>query len=138
MTHILNEDRLFVLTRELLRNVKSGVVILQGDLAVGKTTLVKAVVKAMGVADIVTSPTFSLQQCYGESIYHYDIYNQGLDHFLSMGMLEELDKLGLHFVEWGNDELIDLLESIGISTTVIKISKTSDDRREYQVTYAHP
>lgn len=138
MTHILNEDRLFVLTRELLRNVKSGVVILQGDLAAGKTTLVKAVVKAMGVADIVTSPTFSLQQCYGESIYHYDMYNHGLDHFLSMGMLEELDKLGLHFVEWGDDELIDLLESIGISTTVIKISKTSDESREYQVTYAHP
>jgi len=138
MTHILNEDRLFVLTRELLRNVKSGVVILQGDLAAGKTTLVKAVVKAMGVADIVTSPTFSLQQCYGESIYHYDMYNHGLNHFLSMGMLEELDKLGLHFVEWGDDELIELLGSIGINTTVIKISKTSDNEREYQVTYAHP
>ncbi|MDF1878688.1 tRNA (adenosine(37)-N6)-threonylcarbamoyltransferase complex ATPase subunit type 1 TsaE, partial [Sulfurimonas sp. SAG-AH-194-C20] len=53
--HTLSEERLFVLTRELLRNVKGGVIVLQGDLAAGKTTLVRAVVKAMGVADIVTS-----------------------------------------------------------------------------------
>ena len=137
MTHILNEERLFVLTRELLRNVNTGVVILQGDLAAGKTTLVRAVVKAMGIADIVTSPTFSLQQCYGDSIYHYDMYNHGLDHFLSLGMLEQLDKPGLHFVEWGNDELIELLGSIGIDTTLIKIGKTLDNEREYEVTYAH-
>ena len=138
MTHILNEDRLFVLTRELLKNVKSGVVILQGDLAAGKTTLVKAVVKAMGIADLVTSPTFSLQQCYGGSVYRYDLYNHGLDHFLSLGMLEELDKLGIHFIEWGDDSLIELLGSIGIETTLIKIQKISDDEREYKVTYAHP
>ncbi len=137
MTHILNEDRLFVLTRELLRNVKNGVVILQGDLAAGKTTLVRAVVKAMGISDIVTSPTFSLQQCYGANVFHYDLYNHGLDHFLSLGMLEELDKVGLHFVEWGDDSLIELLNSIGIATTVIKITKVSDDEREYEVTYAH-
>jgi len=137
MTHILNEDRLFVLTRELLRNVKTGVIILQGDLAAGKTTLVRAVVKAMGIADIVTSPTFSLQQCYGASVFHYDLYNHGLDHFLSLGMLEELDKEGLHFVEWGDDSLIELLNSTGIPTTVIKIQKISDTEREYEVEYAH-
>ncbi|SFV57081.1 TsaE protein, required for threonylcarbamoyladenosine t(6)A37 formation in tRNA [hydrothermal vent metagenome] len=137
MTHKLSEDRLFILTRELLRNVSTGVIILQGDLAAGKTTLVRAVVKAMGIADVVTSPTFSLQQCYGDSIYHYDLYNHGLDHFLSLGMLEELDKFGLHFVEWGDDSLIELLNSIGIPTTVIKIQKISDDEREYEVEYAH-
>ncbi len=136
-TYKLNEDRLFMLTREFLRNVKSGVVILQGDLAAGKTTLVRAVVKAMGLADIVTSPTFSLQQCYGTSVYHYDLYNHGLDHFLSLGMLEELDKYGIHFVEWGDDSLIELLGSVAIPTTIIKIVKTSDDEREYEVTYAY-
>ncbi|CAI6149963.1 MAG TPA: tRNA (adenosine(37)-N6)-threonylcarbamoyltransferase complex ATPase subunit type 1 TsaE [Sulfurimonas sp.] len=137
-TYKCSEDRLFSFVRQLLKNVKKeGVIILQGDLAAGKTTLVRAVVKAMGLADIVTSPTFSLQQCYGTSVYHYDLYNHGLDHFLSLGMLEELDKYGLHFVEWGDDSLVELLNSTGIPTTVIKIKKTSDDEREYEVEYAH-
>ncbi|RUM63609.1 MAG: tRNA (adenosine(37)-N6)-threonylcarbamoyltransferase complex ATPase subunit type 1 TsaE [Sulfurimonas sp.] len=136
-TYKLSEDRLFSLTRELLKNVKTGVVILQGDLAAGKTTLVRAVVKALGIADVVTSPTFSLQQCYGSSIFHYDLYNHGLEHFISLGMLEELDKEGLHFVEWGDDALVALLNSAGIPTTVIKIQKISDTEREYEVEYAH-
>ncbi len=136
-TYKLSEDRLFSLTRELIKNVKTGVVILQGDLAAGKTTLVRAVVKALGIADVVTSPTFSLQQCYGSSIFHYDLYNHGLEHFISLGMLEELDKEGLHFVEWGDDALVALLNSAGIPTTVIKIQKISDTEREYEVEYAH-
>ena len=102
-----------------------------------KTTLVKAVVKALGINDEVTSPTFSLQQCYGDSIYHYDIYNHGLEHFISLGMLEELDKEGLHFVEWGDDELVNILSASGIPTVVIEIEKVSDDEREYKVDYAY-
>ena len=46
---------------ELVRVLpKSGVVLLSGDLASGKTTLVKAIIKAHGIEDSVTSPTFSL------------------------------------------------------------------------------
>ena len=119
------------------KKIKEGVVILKGDLAAGKTTLVKAVVKAMGVNDEVTSPTFSLQQKYGEKIYHYDIYNHGLDHFISLGMMEELDKDGLHFVEWGDDERLEILINAEIPTVVIEIEKVANDEREYRIDYAH-
>ena len=85
MTYKLKLDNLDPIVSKFGRKIKSGVVILKGDLAAGKTTLVKAVVKALGVDDEVTSPTFSLQQCYGESIYHYDIYNHGLEYFISLG-----------------------------------------------------
>jgi len=121
------------LTQDVLAEFKSGVVILRGDLAAGKTTLVKAFAKALGCDEEVTSPTFSLQQCYGEKIFHYDIYNHGLEHFISLGMLEELDKEGLHFIEWGDDALIELLESVGIDVMVIDIKKISDKAREYSV-----
>ena len=137
MTYKLKLDNLHPIVSKFGRKIKNGVVILKGDLAAGKTTLVKAVVKAMGVDDEVTSPTFSLQQCYGDSIYHYDMYNHGLDHFISLGMLEELDKEGLHFVEWGDDELLKILKSAGIPTVVIEIEKISDDEREYRIDYAH-
>ena len=121
------------LTQDVLAEFKSGVVILRGDLAAGKTTLVKAFAKALGCDEEVTSPTFSLQQCYGDNIYHYDIYNHGLEHFIVLGMLEELEKEGLHFIECGDDALIELLESVGIDVMVIDIKKISDKAREYSV-----
>jgi len=137
MTYTLTKDNLQPIVSKFGRKIKSGVVILKGDLAAGKTTLVKAVVKALGVDESVTSPTFSLQQVYGENIYHYDLYNHGLEHFISLGMLEELDKDGLHFVEWGDDELLEILQNAEIPTVVIEINKTSDDTREYRIDYAH-
>lgn len=133
----LKLDNLQPILSEFDEKITKGVVILKGDLAAGKTTLVKAVVKKLGESDEVTSPTFSLQQCYGNNIYHYDMYNHGLEHFISLGMLEELDKDGLHFVEWGDDALLKILAEAEISTVVIEISKTSDDTREYEVNYEY-
>ena len=102
-------------------------------MAAGKTTFVKAVAKALGVTEDVTSPTFSLQQCYGERLFHYDIYNHGLEHFISLGMLEELEKEGLHFIEWGDDALVDLLTNAGIETMSIDIEKMQDNKRGYTI-----
>ncbi len=136
MTYTLGEANLLPIVSKFGRKITTGVVILKGDLAAGKTTLVKAVVKALGIDEAVTSPTFSLQQVYGKKIYHYDMYNHGLDHFLSLGMLEELEKEGIHFVEWGDDALIEILDSAEIPTTVIEIVKVSDNEREYRVEYA--
>ena len=127
----LKLDALDLLVDEILVQIQNGVVILQGDLAAGKTTLVKKVAQKLGITEDVTSPTFSLQHCYGEKLFHYDMYNHGLDHFLSLGMLEELEKEGLHFVEWGDDALAEILESAGIETLVVEIEKVSDDAREY-------
>ena len=131
--YTLELRELDVLAKELLREFPSGVVVLRGDLAAGKTTFVKAIAKELGEKEDVTSPTFSLQQCYGSNIYHYDIYNHGLEHFISLGMLEELEKEGLHFIEWGDDTLIELLESVGIDVMSIDIKKISDKAREYSV-----
>lgn len=130
-------DALEDVAREVIEQMHEGVVILRGDLAAGKTTLVKAIAKILGVSEDVTSPTFSLQQCYGEKIYHYDIYNHGVEHFISLGMLEELEREGLHFVEWGDDSLIKILTNAGISALIIDIEKMSDNKREYRMYHAH-
>ena len=119
---------------DLLRS--GGVVILQGDLAAGKTTLTQAFARSLKLEESVTSPTFSLQQCYGERLFHYDIYNHGLDHFLSLGMFEELEKEGYHLIEWGDDALVNLLKSAHIETVVVKITKTEGDKRIYRIEHA--
>ncbi|MCK4974429.1 MAG: tRNA (adenosine(37)-N6)-threonylcarbamoyltransferase complex ATPase subunit type 1 TsaE, partial [Sulfurimonas sp.] len=87
-------DELGSLVKDINEKFSSGVIILRGDLGAGKTTFVKEMVKYLGLSDEVTSPTFSLQQCYGDKVFHYDMYNHGLEHFISLGMLEELDKDG--------------------------------------------
>lgn len=132
----LELSQLNTLLDDVQKNFTSGIVILRGDLATGKTTFVKEMVKKLGITDIVTSPTFSLQQCYGDNIFHYDIYNHGLEHFISLGMLEELDKDGLHFVEWGDEKLKKILDSAEMKNITIDIKKTSQNKREYRVDYA--
>jgi len=113
-----------------------GVIILQGDLASGKTTLTQAAARHLDIDEPVTSPTFSLQQCYGDDLFHYDIYNHGIEHFLALGLLEELEKPGYHFIEWGDETLIDLLKTAEIPTIVIQIEKCAIDARCYKVSHA--
>jgi tRNA threonylcarbamoyladenosine biosynthesis protein TsaE len=131
----LGLGELDVLAKEINTTLpQGGVVILQGDLAAGKTTLTQAFAHFLGETKPVTSPTFSLQQCYGEKLYHYDLYNKGLEHFLSLGLLEELEKRGYHLIEWGDERLGDLLHSAGIETMYIKINK-KENTRVYQCIY---
>lgn len=133
----LQEHQLEQFAKEIYTAFKSGVIILRGDLAAGKTTFVKAFVKMLGIKEDVTSPTFSLQQCYADGVFHYDIYNHGVTHFLSLGMLEELDKEGLHFVEWGDEMLEEILDDAGIAFLVIEIEKHQDSSRTYRINNAH-
>jgi len=107
---------------------KDYIVILRGDLASGKTTLVKNYVKAQGLNDLVTSPTFSLQSIYSDEIYHYDVYNKTLEEFISLGMLEEFEKEGIHFVEWGDKKLQEILTEYGYEVLVINIDKKENKR----------
>ena len=132
-TYVLNENELNLIVDDILNNISNGVIVLRGDLAAGKTTFVKAVAKSLNYTEDVTSPTFSLQQCYGEKLFHYDIYNHGIEHFISLGLLEELDKEGLHFVEWGDDKLVQILTNAGIETMTIDIKKLPNNTREYNI-----
>ncbi|QFR49345.1 tRNA (adenosine(37)-N6)-threonylcarbamoyltransferase complex ATPase subunit type 1 TsaE [Sulfurimonas lithotrophica] len=129
--YTLTLDEVEKFSDEIVDAFKNGVIILRGDLAAGKTTLTKYIVASLGVDDEVTSPTFSLQQCYSDKVYHYDIYNKGLEHFISMGMLEELEKNGLHIVEWGDDKLRDILVDVGFKVLEIDIKKIDANKREY-------
>lgn len=105
------------------------VVILRGDLASGKTTFVKEFVKSVGFSDNVTSPTFSIQTVYSNKIYHYDVYNKSLEEFISLGLLEEFENSGIHFVEWGDERLQELLISYGFDVLVLNLYKNVNKRQ---------
>ena len=113
-------------------NGRDCVVLLRGDLASGKTTFVKHFVKFKNIDTVVTSPTFSLQAVYEDKIFHYDVYNKTLGEFLSLGMFEEFEKKGIHFVEWGEENVEKLLVDFGFLVFVLQIKKI-DNKREYLV-----
>ena len=53
------------------------VVAVSGELGAGKTTLIRAVARGLGVTEPVTSPTFALVHRYGgtaTTVYHVDAY----------------------------------------------------------------
>lgn len=122
-------DNVFSLTQKRDNNC---IVILRGDLASGKTTFVKHFVKKLGLDDEVTSPTFSLQSIYSNRVFHYDVYNKSLQEFISLGLLEEFEKEGIHFVEWGDEKLEILLNDYGYRVILIEIEK-KDNKRLYKI-----
>jgi tRNA threonylcarbamoyladenosine biosynthesis protein TsaE len=133
----LTQGELPQLCRTIADKLPSGgVVILQGDLASGKTTFTQAFAAYLGLDEAVTSPTFSLQQVYGANLYHYDLYNYGFEKFLSLGMMEELEREGYHLIEWGDATLIGWLKRAGIETVIVKITKCDPSSRWYEVEYA--
>ena len=133
-TFELELNKLEELTTYLIELLKDDnyIVILRGDLASGKTTLVKNYVKVLNLDDLVTSPTFSLQAIYSENIFHYDVYNKTLNEFISLGMLEEFEKEGTHFVEWGDEKLEEILKDYGYNVILIEIEK-KDNKRLYKI-----
>ncbi|MFT4257580.1 MAG: tRNA (adenosine(37)-N6)-threonylcarbamoyltransferase complex ATPase subunit type 1 TsaE [Pseudoxanthomonas sp.] len=80
----------------------SAVVFLQGDLGAGKSTLARALLRALGVQGAIRSPTYTLVERYpveGGEAWHLDMYR--------IGDAGELDFLGLDeavatlwLVEW--------------------------------------
>ena len=112
---------------------QNAIVFLRGDLAAGKTTLTQAVAKAKGIDAEVTSPTFSLQQCYAEDLYHYDLYRLDHEAFMNLGLFEEFEKEGWHMVEWGSDALKAFLEGVGYNVALVEI-EAKDEKRMYRIT----
>jgi len=112
------------------------IVFLRGDLAAGKTTLTQAIAKEKGIAGVVTSPTFSLQQCYvgedGANLYHYDLYRLEHEAFMQMGLFEEFEKSGWHMVEWGSDALKAFLEGVGYNVVTVEIT-SNENSRTYRI-----
>lgn len=103
------------------------IIFLTGDLAAGKTTLAKSIVDAEGFAGVVSSPTFSLQHCYSDKLFHYDLYRIDFEQFVSLGLFEEFDRAGWHLVEWGSDELKSTLVSYGYDCYEVSIIPSADE-----------
>lgn len=79
------------------------VVLMNGDLGAGKTTMTKSIAKGMGIEDYVTSPTFTIVNEYGGKLplYHIDTYRleEGVEVDY-LGFDEYFYGDGVTIVEW--------------------------------------
>ena len=108
---------------------KKGIVILRGDLASGKTTLASKIATKISNSQGASSPTFSLQHIYSDKLFHYDLYRVSFDEIISLGLIEEFDKDGLHLIEWADDRLIELLLNAGYDIWLVEIMPITEGRR---------
>jgi len=130
---IASEDELNIIVKHLNDEVPSSAIIfLVGDLAAGKTTLTKNIARDRGIEGEVTSPTFSLQQCYENNLFHYDLYRIENSEFMELGLFEEFDKEGWHMVEWGDESLKTFLLGAGYNVFTVSI-EPFEDKRKYTI-----
>ncbi len=88
----------------LLTQVKSKTILFYGEMGAGKTTLIKALVKALGAPDPASSPTFSLVNEYQSkqgTIFHFDFYRiEDQKEALDMGIEDYLNTDSWKLIEW--------------------------------------
>ncbi|OMG54021.1 tRNA (adenosine(37)-N6)-threonylcarbamoyltransferase complex ATPase subunit type 1 TsaE [Azonexus hydrophilus] len=80
------------------------VIFLEGDLGAGKTTLARALIRALGHTGPVKSPTYALVEVYVVSslyLYHFDFYRfESPEEFLDAGFGEYFNDASVCLVEW--------------------------------------
>lgn len=120
---------------------KGSVVALFGDLATGKTCLVRGMAKRLGAMEGVHSPTFTLVNRYGERmpLLHLDLYRlESPEQVAELGYEELFDPDGICVVEWAEraagllpEERVEIhLEHAGGDKRMLEISGTGSELLE--------
>jgi tRNA threonylcarbamoyladenosine biosynthesis protein TsaE len=104
------------------------IVAFYGSMGAGKTTFITALCEALGVKDVVNSPTFTIVNEYrdgrGDSVYHFDFYRiNRLSEALDIGLYEYFDSGSLCLIEW--PEMIEEL----LPEETLKVQILTDDAR---------
>lgn len=133
------------LGRRLAKLLRAGdLVLLNGELGAGKTTLTRGLGEGLGVRGAVTSPTFVIARVHpslggGPPLVHVDAYRLG-------GGLEEMEDLDLDVslpesvvvVEWGEGKVEELTEDRLHVAIHRAVGDTTDEVRHVSVTGIGP
>ncbi|MEK0418553.1 MAG: ATPase [Pseudomonadota bacterium] len=113
--------------------LRTACVELWGPLGAGKTTLTRAVLKALGVQGKIKSPTYAVLETYsvpGCEISHFDFFRFSDPHeFEDAGFREVFSRAGLKMVEWPQKAA----GQLPTPDLRLHIEPMTEDRREVQV-----
>lgn len=83
---------------------KTNIILFNGEIGSGKTTIIKSILEKMGVNENITSPTFSIVNEYllkQDNIYHFDLYRvKSVDELNQIGFEDYICSNNLCFIEW--------------------------------------
>lgn len=91
--------------KQIIKSAKHKVILLNGEMGAGKTTLTKEICKQLGIHEHISSPTFSLVNEYltnsKELVYHFDFYRiENEDEAYHIGFEEYVDSGNWCLIEW--------------------------------------
>ena len=129
-SYIYSVEKIKNASKWVLNQINHKVVVLEGQMGSGKTTLIKSICECLGVIDQISSPTFSLINEYSlneSPIYHFDCYRlKNIDEAYDFGAEEYIDSGSFCFIEW--PEKIDKM--LPLHYHEISISIISSDTRK--------
>lgn len=125
------------ISKAFSKELKAGdVICLNGDLGTGKTAFVGGLVKALGYAEPISSPTFTIVNCYEGAafpIYHFDVYRiEDSDEMYEIGYEEYINGDGITLIEW-SEKISDILPLERYEITIKKNYDKHDDFREINI-----
>lgn len=112
------------IAQEIIEISTSNILLFNGEMGSGKTTLIKSILKQLGVQEVISSPTFSIVNEYISDsdlqIYHFDCYRlESQEEALDLGFEEYIYTGDWVFIEWPekiNDLIPHKTQNIHIKT----------------------
>lgn len=131
MNIIFSLDQIKEVAVQILAQNPKKIILFNGEMGVGKTTLIKQLCKTLGVEDATSSPTFSLVNEYYTSdnqiVYHFDFYRLNKEtEALDMGVDDYLYSGNWCFIEW-SEKIENLIPE---EHSVVTIELLADGKRE--------
>ncbi|WP_317164689.1 tRNA (adenosine(37)-N6)-threonylcarbamoyltransferase complex ATPase subunit type 1 TsaE [Flavobacterium hydrocarbonoxydans] len=105
MNIVFSLDQIQEVAAQILAQNPKKIILFNGEMGAGKTTLIKQLCKSLGVQDATSSPTFSLVNEYfaanNQIVYHFDFYRLNRENeALDMGVDDYLYSGNWCFIEW--------------------------------------
>jgi tRNA threonylcarbamoyladenosine biosynthesis protein TsaE len=134
MNIVFSLDQIQEVAEQILASNPKKIILFNGEMGVGKTTLIKQLCKSLGVQDATSSPTFSLVNEYyaanNQIVYHFDFYRLNKEtEALDMGVDDYLYSGNWCFIEW-SEKIENLLPE---ETSTISIELLADGKRELKL-----
>ena len=130
--YALNE--LTSVAKEVIEKANHKILLFNGEMGVGKTTLIKEICKVLGITDVASSPTFSLVNEYltdkDETVYHFDFYRiNDEEEAYDMGIEDYLYNNNWCLIEWP-EKVKNLLP---LETVTVAITTLTNGQRNIQL-----
>ncbi|MFW0735773.1 tRNA (adenosine(37)-N6)-threonylcarbamoyltransferase complex ATPase subunit type 1 TsaE [Flavobacterium sp. T12S277] len=134
MNIVFSLDQIKEVAEQILASNPKKIILFNGEMGAGKTTLIKQLCKSLGVQDATSSPTFSLVNEYyttsNQIIYHFDFYRLNKEtEALDMGVDDYLYSGNWCFIEW-SEKIANLLPE---ETSTISIELQADGQRKLEL-----